>query len=95
MKIGDKVKILKSFSGPCGSYAGSPPFKDETALITSANINAMEDMLRAGYVEMYVESQTVVKQYLKPNETPDILPHPKIGGRGRQRHLQPKDDKGV
>ena len=89
MKIGDKVKVLKSTSGLHGSYSGSPPWKDELVEITEQNINDIENHLRAGNMVMFEESKTVTK-YL--NETPDILSDASTVASPRGRKRYPKSD---
>lgn len=90
MKIGDKVKVVKSFSGPGGSLPASTPFHDELLEITEQNINYVEDLLRGGMVELFTESKRQTIVYKDPDEDTDILPDSaKAGKRSRKRDIQP------
>ena len=69
MKPGDKLRVLKSFSGPGGSFPGSTPFQDEVVEVTAENINYMEDALRGGLVEYLVRSRNEAPSVLSDNVT--------------------------
>ena len=74
IKVGQKVRVVKSFGGPEGSYTGSTPFKDEFIIITAKNIDAVESWLRGGLVEIPGSFREDKKPSGKQNASTNILP---------------------